>query len=443
MNKTFELYDLKIEVHQQNNKPMVCNHPKGSYFILSGENLIFPEDVTFPIYSLAALMPILPAKQRETEHYDWMSTDHYIACPDPNCGGLFKIVRLKEKRKFFHHEVSKVKLIDNEFKEIINGCWQLAAGHSESPHDNINELLMKYVSSGLNSFDCADIYTGVEECLGLFKKIAKDNGHGITIHTKYVPNLNQLATLNEKQIINSIQKSCIRLGVDSLDLVQFHWWDFNCGNYIQTLQILQKIKSDGMINKLGLTNFDVANLKRVVEAGIEISSIQIQYSLIDHRAEKSLMTFAKNNNIKILAYGILCGGFLSEKWLGQPEPMKLSNRSLTKYKLIINEFGGWSKFQKVLFMVNNLANSYNMNMVEFITLYMLRYTDVDSIILGISRNFKQNPLALLNDFRLHPDEIAQLKACCESAISGEVYGLERDLSSQHAKIMHYNLNMQN
>lgn len=106
----FDLYDLRIEVHQQPDKPMVCNHKKGSFFILSGENIMFPEGTTFPLYSLAALLPILPAKQRETEPADWMSTDHFIACPDPNCGGLFKIVRSENKRRFFHDEVTVTPL---------------------------------------------------------------------------------------------------------------------------------------------------------------------------------------------------------------------------------------------------------------------------------------------------------------------------------------------
>lgn len=106
----FELYDLKIEVHQQPDKPMVCNHKKGSFFFLEGENICFPEGTTFPIYSFASLLPILPAKQRETSPYDWLSTDHFVACPDPACGGLFKIIRLPKKRKIFHHEVSATHL---------------------------------------------------------------------------------------------------------------------------------------------------------------------------------------------------------------------------------------------------------------------------------------------------------------------------------------------
>ena len=102
--KPFELFDLKVEV-VAGEKPMVCNHPEGAYFLVEGENLVFPEVNSFPMYPMAALLPFLPAKQRVTDDNDWMSTDADIACPDPHCGGRFRITRLK-KRRFTHAETS-------------------------------------------------------------------------------------------------------------------------------------------------------------------------------------------------------------------------------------------------------------------------------------------------------------------------------------------------
>jgi uncharacterized repeat protein (TIGR04076 family) len=86
---------------------MVCNHPVGTWFDVQGENLIFPPGVTFPLYPLAALLPILPAKQRMTEPADWMTTDAEVACPDPHCGGRFRIRRVG-RRTFRHAEVTVV-----------------------------------------------------------------------------------------------------------------------------------------------------------------------------------------------------------------------------------------------------------------------------------------------------------------------------------------------
>ena len=109
---TFELYDLRVEVVGcQPGKTMVCNHPVGAYFEVSGENLSLPPGQSFPIYPLAALLPLIPAKQRPTDANDWMTTDMDVACPDPNCGGLFRITRTG-KRRFHHGDVTAVPLPD-------------------------------------------------------------------------------------------------------------------------------------------------------------------------------------------------------------------------------------------------------------------------------------------------------------------------------------------
>jgi uncharacterized repeat protein (TIGR04076 family) len=91
---TFRLFDLRVEVEQAKGLPMVCNHKVGDSFELRGENLSLPPGQTFPVYPLAALLPLLPAKQRATSQNDWMTTDAVIACPDPNCGGRFRITRV-------------------------------------------------------------------------------------------------------------------------------------------------------------------------------------------------------------------------------------------------------------------------------------------------------------------------------------------------------------
>ena len=109
IDDTFELFDLKIEVHHNKNRPLVCNHPVGLCFYVSGENLTIPGNKSFPLYCLAALLPLIPAKQRPTHPHDWMSTDMDVACPDPHCGGVFRITRTGLK-KFHHHEVTVVKL---------------------------------------------------------------------------------------------------------------------------------------------------------------------------------------------------------------------------------------------------------------------------------------------------------------------------------------------
>ncbi len=104
----FTLYDLRVEV-VKGEREMVCDHRVGDHFELSGENLSFPPGQTFPLYPLAAILPLLPAKQRETHPNDWMTTDTDIACPDPNCGAVFRITRTGTST-FRHSDVTVVPL---------------------------------------------------------------------------------------------------------------------------------------------------------------------------------------------------------------------------------------------------------------------------------------------------------------------------------------------
>ncbi len=115
MDDSFTLYDLKVEVVRCRGR-MVCNHKIGDYFEVHGEELKFPAGQSFSMYALAAIIPLLPAKQRETHENDWMTTDMEVACQDPHCGAIFKITRIG-KRKFHHSDVTAVPLPGKEKAE--------------------------------------------------------------------------------------------------------------------------------------------------------------------------------------------------------------------------------------------------------------------------------------------------------------------------------------
>jgi uncharacterized repeat protein (TIGR04076 family) len=105
----FELYDLRIEVIGPADQRIYCGAQLGDYFELQGEMLRLPPGQGFSIYSLSALLPLLPAKQRVTDPNDWMSTDAEVACPDPNCPTRFRITRVA-KRRFTRSQVTATSL---------------------------------------------------------------------------------------------------------------------------------------------------------------------------------------------------------------------------------------------------------------------------------------------------------------------------------------------
>ena len=105
----FELFDLRVEVVAPQGAAIYCGAKPGDYFDLHGEMLILPPGQGFSIYSLAELLPLLPAKQRPSDVNDWMSSDAEVACPDPNCATRFRITRTR-KRRFKHSETTAVPL---------------------------------------------------------------------------------------------------------------------------------------------------------------------------------------------------------------------------------------------------------------------------------------------------------------------------------------------
>src|SRR5262245_24765071 len=126
---------------------------------------------------------------------------------------------------------------------IIRGCWQLASGHSQENADIAP--ILDAIKCGFTTFDCADIYLGVEELLGKATQAVPQKK--LRIHTKFVPDLNRLRELNGKYVEEIIDRSLRRLQVKCLDLVQFHWWDWEIKNYLSAMEFLSELKAKGKI----------------------------------------------------------------------------------------------------------------------------------------------------------------------------------------------------
>ena len=230
--------------------------------------------------------------------------------------------------------------------------WQVAGGHGQiNPESAISEMF-SYHDSGFTTWDMADIYGSAEEYIGEFRtRLAKQRGDQelskMQALTKFVPNPGPMTrTIVEHHIDNSIR----RMHVKTIDLVQFHWWDYNDTSYLDALYHLSKLRDEGKIRHVGLTNFDTERIKIMVEQGFKLISNQVQYSMVDQRPAIKMTPFCQKNDIKLLSYGTLLGGFLSEKYLGKVEPTRsqLDTLSLQKYKNMIDAWGGWDLFQELL-----------------------------------------------------------------------------------------------
>mgnify|MGYP001766755936 CR=1 FL=1 len=323
---------------------------------------------------------------------------------------------------------------------IIKGNWQIAGDHSASVIDNdeMYEHLAAFADSGVTAFDCGDIYYGVEERLGRFmERFRRERGSaaaaGLAVHTKFIPAFLQeeeLRSLTRAQIEATIDRSLKRLRVERLDLVQFHWWNYSIGGSVETALVLEDLRKAGKIRHIGATNFNVQELTKIIDAGVDIVSTQVQYSLIDRRPQLLMERLCRERNILMLSYGGLGGGLFSRKWLGIADPGRptFENVSLDKYYRIVVDFGGWDLFQALLATVDRIASKYGVGIQSVVTRYILDQPQGGAVIQGARH--ARHLAANLDVFRigLDDEDRAAISAVLSRAVGprGDCYDLDRD-----------------
>ena len=275
--------------------------------------------------------------------------------------------------------IEKILLADLEICRILNGMWQVAGGHGQIEADAAIADMEKYQKSGFTTWDLADIYGPAESLIGQFRrKIGNDEFQALT---KFVPNP---GPMSNSIVTHYIEQSLQKMGTDCIDLLQFHWWDYNDPSYLDALNVLSKLQNENKIKHIGLTNFDTERVKIMKEQGHNIVSNQVQYSILDQRPDRVMAPFFAKHGIKILSYGTLLGGFFSEKYLAVDEPHRgdLTTSSLQKYKNMIDAWGGWKLFQELLSILNGIAQKHNCSIANVATRFVLDKPQVAGVIIG-------------------------------------------------------------
>jgi len=338
------------------------------------------------------------------------------------------------------HEVHRRELAPGyTVPRIISGGWQLSQGHRRTvvdPDAAVQEM-QQLADAGLTAFDCGDIYVGVEALLGNLLQASAD----VQVHTKFVPDRDDLPRIDRKHVERIIDRSLRRLGVERLDLVQFAWWDYEVPRYVETAVWLDEQRRAGKIRLLGATNFDVPHLAEIVEAGVPLVAHQVQYSLLDRRPERGMVRFCRERGIHLLAYGTLGGGFLSERYLDRldPEP-PLAHRSLVKYRLMVDEFGGWDRFQDLLGTLARIASRHGVGIANVAVRWTLERIGVAAAIVGAFDAGHLDDNLRVFQFELDEEDLQRLEPFENAGPDGDVYTAERVAGGRHAAIMKDNLN---
>ena len=299
-----------------------------------------------------------------------------------------------------------------QISRVLTGLWQIADmerdGQTLDPA-NTAQSMKPYVDAGFTTFDMADHYGSAEIIAGTFQQ-SLSQPHAVQLLTKWVPKPGQT---NKEEVRAAVVIALNRLQSKKIDLLQFHAWNYADPNWLDCLYWLQELKQEGLISNIGLTNFDTAHLRIVLASGIEVVSNQVCHSVIDQRAGGAMATLCMEYDIKLLAFGTVAGGFLTDKWLNKPEPVL--DDSLTwsqmKYKRFIDEAGGWEKFQELLAVLNNIAKRHDVSIANVASRYMLEQPAVGGVIIGArlgkSEHVQEN--TKLFQFSLTDEDKASIK----------------------------------
>ena len=303
----------------------------------------------------------------------------------------------------------RLRLSDRlEIARSLTGLWQVADiekdGATIDPEVGAG-WLAEYARAGFDSFDMADHYGSAEIIAG--RLLAR--GKGPVVATKWCP---PPGPMDAATVRAGVTERLRRLGVQRIDLLQFHWWSFEHPAWLDALHEIARLRDEGLIAEMGVTNFDAAHFNLALADGVPLLTNQVSFSLLDRRAAGELAQVCERHGAWILGYGTLNGGFLSERWLGQPEPAQVGDWSKMKYHRFIRAAGGWGPFQTVLAAAAQVAGKHGVSVSNVATRWVLEQSRVAGVIIGArlgERVHTADNLRLFS-FALDDDDRATLNA---------------------------------
>jgi aryl-alcohol dehydrogenase-like predicted oxidoreductase/enamine deaminase RidA (YjgF/YER057c/UK114 family) len=295
---------------------------------------------------------------------------------------------------------------------IVTGLWQIAdmerSGKTLDPETTAKHM-NPYADAGLTAFDMADHYGSSEIIAGVFKN-NYPHPDRISLFTKWVP---APGKITKEDVRKAVLLALERMQQPAIDLFQFHAWHYPDPSWLDGLFFINELKNEGLIKHIGVTNFDTPHLRIALASGIPIVSNQVSHSLIDQRANGNMKALCKEYDVKLLAYGTLAGGFLTDKWLGKSEPIieELTTWSEMKYKRFINAAGGWEPFQNLLLTIHKIAIKHKVSMANIASRYILENEAVAAVIIGArlgkSEHIENNKRILQID--LDPQDLEDIR----------------------------------
>ncbi len=304
----------------------------------------------------------------------------------------------------------------------VSGLWQVADQEREGDRLDVERaaraLEAHVEAGGVTTFDAADHYGSAEPIAGALAR----RREGIRVLTKWVPAPGASSRAEAEAAVDRARR---RIGVERVDLLQFHAWNYADPGWLDCLFHLADLKAEGKILHLGVTNMDAVHLDMALRSGIPIVSNQVCYSLLDRRPAGAVTAVCRTHGVQLLAYGTLAGGLLSERWRGRSAPPidDALTWSQMKYRRFVDRAGGWDRFQELLRTVVRLAARLGVSAANVAARYVLEQPRVAGVVVGArpgERSHLEDNLRLFS-FSLDAEARAELDRAADrlDAIPGD------------------------
>jgi aryl-alcohol dehydrogenase-like predicted oxidoreductase len=327
--------------------------------------------------------------------------------------------------------IETFRIKDIELPKLFAGLWQLSSpswGTASQPQ--MFRQFAEYIASGFTAFDMADHYGDAEVIFGRLRSSLADP-EAVFGATKYC--VFHKVAVTPAVIRANITERCQRMSASKVDLLQFHWQEYNDHQYIEALRLLQQ---DERVQHLGLCNFDTARLQEVIDNNIDVVTNQVQFSLIDARPRFRMGKVCARHNVKLLTYGTLCGGFLAEKWLGRSEPQLFgldTTPSQRKYFEMIKIWGDWNLFQMLLQTLKAIAIKHKVSISNVATRWVLDFPYVGAVIIGARMGVSEHMEENLKTYgwKLDEEDQRSIEEVLEKSRRAEVFKVMGDCGSEY------------
>lgn len=308
-----------------------------------------------------------------------------------------------------------------ELTEIGFGAWAIGGpwAYGWGPQDDKDSInaIHAALDLGVNWIDTAAVY-GLGHSEKIVGEAVKGRRDKVIIATKcglvWDSNGNVRPNINPGSIKQEVEQSLRRLQTDYIDLYQIHWPDGKTPEE-KAWEMMVKLKEEGKVRYIGVSNFNVEQMQKCLEIG-HIDSLQPPYNMVRRKVEKEILPFCKENGIGVVAYSPMMSGLLTGKF----DINRLAEDDWRRKSPYFKE-PFLSKVQHFLEKLQPIAEKYGKTVAQFSIGWVLQHPAITSAIVGARRPDQVEETVKGAGFSIEPEDMKQIDQLLQDIIGPEVF----------------------